>query len=409
MKVPKNIKITNCNFLNQQDIRSILAEELKTSAIYFVNDLLKAEIQELCGELFQRKNTDYYHRAGTNPGSILLEGQRVKITKPRVKHNKKEVELNTYKALQDYDLLQDKVVNHMLHGVSTRNYNNLLKEVSKGIGLSKSSVSRVFKTGSRKSLDLINTRSLSGFNILNIMIDGIEFGGKMLLVCIGITESMHKVTLGIRLGDSENAEVCKDLLTSIVDRGLEVNKKYLFTLDGSKALKTAVKKVFGVNTSIQRCVRHKERNIISYLPKQHHAEFRRQWKMIHGSVKIEEAKNELKKLNHWLQNINLEAHKSLEEAEDETLTVVKLQIPKKFRSTFMSTNPIESIFSEVRERTHRIKRWKKNGDQVTRWCASLLLSIEHKKSGKSYKKAEITKIKNNLQEINNLNIEKEAA
>ncbi len=409
MKIDKNNKYTINKSLTQQDIRSIVAEELKTSAIYFINDLFKAEIQNLCGELFQRKNTDYYHRAGTNPGSILLEGQRVKITKPRVKHNKKEVELNTYKALQDYDMLQGKVMNHMLHGVSTRNYNHLIKEVSQGVGLSKSSVSRVFKTGSKKNLNLINTRSLSEYNILNIMIDGIEFGGKMLLVCIGITETMHKVVLGLRLGDSENSEVCKDLLTSIIERGLDINKKYLFTLDGSKALKSAVKKVFGVDVAIQRCVRHKERNIISYLPKQHHYEFRRQWKSIHGMVGISEARKELKKLNYWLKNINLESHASLEEAEEETLTVIKLNISKKLRSTMMSTNPIESIFSEVRERTHRIKRWKKNGDQVTRWCASLLLSIEDKNKRMSYKKVEIAEIKNNLIKINNLNNELEAA
>lgn len=403
MKVINNIENKKQNLISHEEIRSLLAAELKKSALNLVRDLFRAEITELCGELFQRKNDELLHRAGTNPGSILLKGQRVKITKPRVKHRQKEVELNSYSALQSYDLLQDRVMAHMLHGVSTRDYNKLIEEVSGGVGLSKSSVSRVFKKGSKKSLEEINSRDLSKYHFLSVMIDGIEFGGQLLIVAMGITESLQKIILGLRLGDSENSEVCKDLLNSVIERGFDANKKYLFVLDGSKALRTAVLKVFGKDTALQRCVRHKERNIISYLPKQHHMELRRRWKLIHGMVSYEEAKQELEKLKYWLKKINLEAHASLEESGEETLTVIKLQVPGKIRSTLMSTNPIESIFSQVRGKTHRIKRWKKNGDQVTRWAASILLEIERKNQRYSYRKTDIEIIKNNLNKKINLN------
>jgi putative transposase len=403
MKVIKNPQNLKQNLISHEDLRAMLANELRQSALNLVNDLFKAEITELCGELFQRKNTDLFHRAGTNPGSILLKGQRVKVTKPRVKHNQREVDLNSYNALQSYDLLQDRVMGHMLHGVSTRDYNKLIEDVSGGVGLSKSSVSRVFKSGSIKSLEELNSRDLSKFNFLAVMIDGIEFGGKMLIVALGITESMKKLILGLCLGDSENSEVCKDLLNSIIERGFDQNKKYLFVLDGAKALRTAVVKFFGADTSIQRCVRHKERNIVSYLPKQYHMELRRRWKLIHGMVQFDAAKRELEKLKYWLKNINLESHASLEEAVDETLTVIKLQVSAKLRSTLLSTNPIESIFSQVRGKTHRIKRWKKNGDQVTRWAASTLLEIESKNIRYSYSKSDIEIIKNNLNKKNNLN------
>lgn len=409
MKVVKNAQNKKQNLISHEDLRSMLALELKESALILVKDLFKAEITELCGELFQRKNTDLFHRAGTNPGSILLKGQRVKVAKPRVKHNKKEVELKSYNALQSYDMLQDRVMGHMLHGVSTRDYNKLIEEVSGGVGLSKSSVSRVFKNGSKKSLEELNSRDLSKCNFLSVMIDGIEFGGKMLIVAVGLTESMQKLILGLRLGDSENSEICKDLLTSILERGFDTNKKYLFVLDGAKALRTAVIKVFGEDTAIQRCIRHKERNIISYLPKQHHMELRRRWKLIHGMVHYDAAKKELEKLKCWLKNINLESHASLEEAANETLTVIKLQVPGSLRPTLMSTNPIESIFSQVRGKTQRIKRWKKNGDQVTRWAASLLIEIESKNRRTSYSKSDIEIIKNNLTKKINLNENKIAA
>lgn len=409
MKVINNGQNKKQNLISHEDLRAMLAFELRESALNLVKDLFKAEITELCGDLFQRKNTDLFHRAGTNPGSILLKGQRVKVTKPRVKHNQKEVELNSYNALQSYDLLQDRVMGHMLHGVSTRDYNKLIEDVSGGVGLSKSSVSRVFKSGSKKSLEEINSRDLSKYNFLSVMIDGIEFGAKMLIVAVGITESMQKLILGLRLGDSENSEVCKDLLSSIIERGFDQNKKYLFVLDGAKALRAAVLKVFGEDTAIQRCIRHKERNIISYLPKHYHSELRRRWKLIHGMVHFDAAKKELEKLKYWLKNINLESHASLEEAADETLTVIKLQVPGKLRSTLISTNPIESIFSQVRGKTQRIKRWKKNGDQVTRWAASILLNIESKNHRYSYCKSDIEIIKNNLNKTIILNENKIAA
>lgn len=403
MKVINNTQNKKQNLISHEEIRSMLALELKESALNLVKDLFQAEITELCGELFQRKNDELFHRAGTNPGSILLKGQRIKLTKPRIKNNKKEVELNSYSALRSYDLLQDRVMGHMLHGVSTRDYNKLIEEVSGGVGLSKSSVSRVFKKGSIKSLEEINSRDLSKYHFLTVMIDGIEFGGKMLIVALGITESMQKLILGLRLGDTENSEVCIDLLNSIIERGFPTNKKYLFVLDGSKSLRKAVVKVFGEDTSIQRCIRHKERNIISYLPKHYHMEFRRRWKLLHGMVHHEAAKRELEKLKYWLKNINLEAHTSLEECGEETLTVIKLQVPGKIRSTLMSTNPIESIFSQVRGKSYRVKSWRNNGDQVIRWSASILLEVERKNIRYSYSKKDIEIIKNNLNKKINLN------
>ena len=65
----------------------------------------------------------------------------------------------------------------MMSGVSTRNYDGLLKEVSGGLGLKKSSVSKAFIQGSRQQLEQINGRDLSGYTWAALMIDGIEYAG----------------------------------------------------------------------------------------------------------------------------------------------------------------------------------------------------------------------------------------
>ncbi len=42
---------------------------------------------------------------------------------------------------------------------------------------------------------------------------------------------------GIREGDSENWELCRDLFNNLISRGLDQGKTYLFVIDGAKALK----------------------------------------------------------------------------------------------------------------------------------------------------------------------------
>src|SRR4029450_6315381 len=71
---------------------------------------------------------------------------------------------------------------------------------------------------------------------------------------------------GLVLGDTENTVVVTDLLADLVARGLRYDHGILAVLDGSKALRRAVVRVFGERPLIQRCPLHKRRNVIGYLP-----------------------------------------------------------------------------------------------------------------------------------------------
>jgi transposase-like protein len=362
------------------DIRSQIRErvrnELRDSAQAFVHGLFLEEVEALCGPAFSRKGPEGCYRGGSDPGSVILEGQRVKVKKARVKKDGKDVELQTYAALQGFDLLQDRVLKHMVRGVSTRSYDGLLKEVSGGLGLKKSSVSKAFLRGSRQALDSINGRDLSGYEWAALMIDGIEFAGTAVIVVLGITAQGKKLVLGLKRGDTENSETVKDLLQELLNRGLRRDQPFLFVLDGSKALRKAVHQVFGERFPVQRCVRHKERNALRYLAKSDHLEFRRRWKLIHGMARHSDARQHLEQLVHWLQSRNLEAAASIEEASGETLTVIELGASASLRKTLLSTNPIESGFDKVRARTNRVRRWRKNRDQIERWAAAALLATE---------------------------------
>lgn len=358
-----------------QEIRESVEMQLQCAALAVAQGLLLEEMEKLCGERFSRKGDTLCYRGGSDPGSIILRGQRVKIKKPRVKHGGRDIELESYRSLQGYDLLQDKVQSMMLSGVSTRNYDGLLDEIQDGLGLSKSSVSRAFLRGSKQALWEINGRDLAEYQFVSIMFDGIEIGSRCVIAALGITDGGKKLLIGLREGNSENSEVCGDLIQSLIARNLDTNNAILFVIDGSKALKRAIKKVFS-ESPVQRCVRHKERNILEYIPHNYQMEFRRRWKMLHGIADYQIAKRELNNLSVWLGNINHAAQVSLEEAEGETLTAVKLHLPGALRKSLMSTNPLESLFSMARPKIDRVKNWRSSPSQVSRWAAVTLLNAE---------------------------------
>ena len=82
---------------------------------------------------------------------------------------------------------------------------------------------------------------------------------------MGITTEGVKIPLGLWEGSTENATVATALLSDLVERGLDPEQGMLFVLDGSKALRKAVRSVFG-EVPVQRCLWHKERNVLGHLP-----------------------------------------------------------------------------------------------------------------------------------------------
>ena len=92
--------------------------------------------------------------------------------------------------------------------------------------------------------------------------------------------------------------------------------------------------------------------------------------------KFEDAEVAFAGLLKWLDEISFSAARSLEEGLDELLTLHRIQMPPALRKSFYTTNLIESAFSTPRERTRRVKRWRKNTDQVLRWAGAQLLLQE---------------------------------
>ena len=148
----------------------------------------------------------------------------------------------------------------------------------------------------------------------------------------------------------------------------------LLVLDGAKALRAAVKRVWGDKAIIQRCQIHKRRNILAHLPEKHHDELSRQLALAYGETDYQRALKLLQTNARWLERISPDAAASLREGMEETLTVVKLDFPEWLRRTLATTNPIESALSVTRRVTARVTRWR-DGDMRLRWCTAGLLRL----------------------------------
>ena len=342
-----------------------------------VGCLLEDEVTQHAGERYGRQAERQAFRWGHDRGYVVLCGQKVPLQRPRVRSKDgQEIPLERYQLFQGGpQVLQEEVAKKILAQVSTRKYEEVIDTVSEGYGIKKSSVSRHWKAASAKQVKELMERSLGELNLVAIMIDGVHFHGHTVLAALGFTADGKKRVLGVWQGATENARVCQDLLNNLVERGLRTDQKTLFVLDGSKALSKAVLATFGKQAEIQRCQFHKEKNVLSYLPKSFHTVVRRRLRNAWALKSHKEAKKALKSAVDYLREISDSAATSLEEGLEETMTVHRLSVPETLRQTLRTTNPIENIFSRVKSHTRNVKNWRSE-DMVERWAVAGLLRAE---------------------------------
>jgi transposase-like protein len=350
----------------------------REAGLMVVSALLEDECERIAGPKNSRNPLRTANWWGGDLRPVYFDKQKVVIERPRLRgKDNKEIPLNTYEAFRDPKSMRRHVMRNLVLGISSRNYEEAVESVVKGYGIKKSSVSRHFVEATAEQMREFMERNLSGLDLIALFIDGIEFKGQMLVVALGLDIRGKKHVLGLWQGATENTEVCKSLLEDMARRGLDMTKAYLFILDGSKALRSAVARMFGSDAPVQRCHVHKRRNLKEHLPKEHQNAIDARISAAYKMTDYDKAKASLDLTVKYLERLNPSAAASLREGLEETLTVHKLGITGLLRKTLSTTNPIESCFSVTRTITGRVKRWR-GGDMVQRWAAAALLRAERK-------------------------------
>jgi putative transposase len=348
-----------------------------------MGELMDAEVTDLAGPKGKHNPARTAKRHGSQDGSVTLGGRRVQVRRPRVRtvgDDEHELPLASYDSFTSADLLADGVVARMLGGLSTRGYPVGLEPVGSRVeqaatGTSHSAVSRRFVTATAERLDQLLHRPLGGQRWLVVFLDGFGMGEHLLVGALGVTADGTKVPLGVVEGTTENKSVCLRLVTGLRDRGLDAEHGVLFVIDGGKALAAAVRGTFGANALIQRCRRHKERNVLDHLPEAERPLIQRRLRSAWATPDAEQAQHELETLARGLARQRPGAAASLREGLAETLTVNRLGVGGKLLQTLESTNPVESMIEIVRDHAGRVKRWS-SGEMALRWAAAGMLAAE---------------------------------
>ncbi len=334
--------------------------------------------QKVAGEKHQGRKGGEVTWHGSQSGSVCLGEHKVRVNKPRLRKKGRgkggEVEIPAYEAMNGGEGVGRRMLEILMRGVSTRNYEHVLPEMANAVGVSKSTVSREFIEASGKELRRLCERRLDGYEFLVIYIDGMVFGEHHVICSVGVDADGRKMVLGMVEGASENAASTVSLLESLVERGIDPSRRYLFVIDGSKALRSAIARVFGKANPVQRCRNHKVKNVTDKLPEDLKDQVKSVMKAAY-KLPWKDGMAKLKKQADWLSIHHPDAAGSLLEGMEETFTINRLDISPTLRRCLATTNIIENPNSGVRQRTRRVSRWR-DGKMVLRWAASAFAATE---------------------------------
>jgi transposase-like protein len=360
-------------------VREALFDTVIVSGLGLVGEVLEEERTALCGPRYQHDPQRDAVRAGSVTSSLTLGGRRVEVERLRARSiDGRELSLPSWGAWSARDPLEQRAIEQMLVGVSTRRYARSLEPLPSELkvrGIGKSVVSDRFVVGTARRLAALMQRRLGGLQLIAVMIDGVRFADHVVLAAIGIDTGGEKHVLGLREGATENVAACKALLADLIERGLPSERTLLFVIDGAKALYKAITDIFGERALIQRCREHKKRNVIDALPERMRSSVRSAMSQAYATRDHKRAARMLEKLARRLEPDHPGAAASLREGLEETLTLIRLDLPESLERVLSSTNLIENLFSRVRDLARRVKRWQ-GGTMILRWTATGALEAE---------------------------------
>jgi len=373
----------------QENLHWLLGQSIETKigliqnhlemARIFINQVIQEDVNQLAGERYShdKPHNGRYSRWGRNPGSVPINDVKVQVEVPRIMDAERGESFSpeSYEKLKKNTAGDERLMQALLHGVSTRDFAQVFGQMGQAFGLSRSNVSNRFIEASTKALEEFEARKFTDNVFAAIYVDGKYFGGDQMIIVMGVTDLGNKVPLGFVQSATENANVVKALFRDLIKRGLKVQHGVLFVIDGSKGIFKAIQDCFGNKAVVQRCYWHKIQNILSYLPEKHHEMVKTAYYSALNEGSYSGARQKLMLLHKSLNEINRSAAKSLLEGLEELLSLHKMNVPVNLRCGFTTTNNIENLNSQLGKYMGRVKWWR-NSSERHRWLAAALLNAE---------------------------------
>jgi len=358
-----------------QKLRNGVGQFLLQAQLGLLTLIMENEVDWMTGPRYDRGAEKDIQRWGHEDGSVVINGQKVPVQRPRVRGEEGDVKIGSYELFRRDEEQQKRIWEAITRGLTTRGYGPTVRESEKAFAIEKSAVSEKFVAMSARKVNELLKRDLSKVRLCALVLDGVEVKQQHLVTALGVDETGRKTILGFHQGASENQAACDGLFADLAGRGLDFRQLHLNLIDGSKALRGGVLKYCGENSPILRCQLHKRRNIVGHFADEEQSGWDRRLANAYDLLSYREAKAALLRIHDELNHVNPSAARSLEEGLEETLTLHRLKVPEELWKTLRSTNVIESAFSIVRVVCRNVKRWRP-GNQIERWVGSGLVVAE---------------------------------
>jgi putative transposase len=159
-------------------VREALFDTVVASGLEYVGEVLEEERTALCGPRYAHLGERAALRSGHVSSSLVLGGRRVKARRPRARSiDGRELSLPSWTVWSARDPLEQRALEQMVLGVSTRRYARSLESLPGEVevrGIGKSAVSERFVVGTARKLGELMRRKLGGLELLAVMIDGVR-------------------------------------------------------------------------------------------------------------------------------------------------------------------------------------------------------------------------------------------
>src|ERR1019366_7674872 len=151
-------------------VREALYDTVIGAGLACVDEVLETERGALCGERYAHLADRQALRAGHVASSLVLGGRRVAVQRPRARSVEgRELKLPSWREWSARDPLEQRAMEQMVLGVSTRGYARWLEPLPEAVavrGISKSAVSERFVYGTERKLAELMSRELREFHLV---------------------------------------------------------------------------------------------------------------------------------------------------------------------------------------------------------------------------------------------------
>src|SRR6266571_1804070 len=340
---------------DQQTFQQYLRELARGALRVVLEGVMREELDTLIGVGWgecspKRKgyrNGSYTRDLVTSSGRI----EEIKVPRDREGHFHTQV-FERYSRYEPH--IAEGLTEMFVAGVSTHKVGDVAQTLM-GVAPSASTISRLNQTLTQQ-FDTWRERPLQEhWRILYL--DGVHFsirhGDKadstIILTALGVDQQGHKEVLALRACAEEDKDGWACLLQDLRRRG--ATNVDLIVTDGHDGLLAAVSELFA-STPRQRCLLHKQRNVLNAIPRRARAEVAAELVGIWEQPTKEEAVAQLAAFKAKYSKRYPEAVRSLAEDEEHLLTFYAF--PATMHRHIQTTNAIESLFSNVRQRTDQI-------------------------------------------------------